>query len=178
MLIKKIEKVTTDILQDLSIKELPIPVEEIAIKRGLEIKAYDLGENVSGALVIVDGKGTIGYNPSESKVRQRFTVAHELGHYELHKHEKGLFVDKDFKVLFRDGNSSKGEIKNELEANAFAAALLMPEKFLLREVVKQNFDLSDETALKELAKLFSVSVPAMTYRIANLNLFAKLRSQQ
>lgn len=178
MLIKKIEKLTTEILQELSVKDLPIPVEEIAIKRGLEIKAYDLGENVSGALVIVDGRGTIGYNPSESKVRQRFTVAHELGHYELHKHEKGLFVDKDFKVLFRDGNSSKGEIRNELEANAFAAALLMPEKFLVKEINKRNFDLSDESDLKELAKLFSVSVSAMTFRIANLNLFAKLRNDQ
>lgn len=178
MLIKRIEKVTTEILLEQSIKDLPIPVEEIAVKRGLEIKAYDLGENVSGALVIVDGKGTIGYNPSESKVRQRFTVAHELGHYELHKHEKGLFVDKDFKVLFRDGNSSKGEIRNELEANAFAAALLMPEKFLIREINKRNFDLSDESDLKELAKLFSVSVSAMTFRIANLNLFAKLRMDQ
>lgn len=73
------------------------------------------------------GKGTIGFNPTESKTRQRFTIAHELGHFELHKQDSGLFVDKEFKMLFRDQNSSSGEIRKEQEANAFAAAILMPE---------------------------------------------------
>jgi Zn-dependent peptidase ImmA (M78 family) len=176
MLSKRIEKVTLDILENLKINELPIPVEEIAKKRGLEIKAYDLGEDISGALIIDRGKGTIGYSPKESKVRQRFTIAHELGHYELHKQETGLFIDKEFKILFRDGNSSKGEIKKEQEANAFAAALLMPEKLLVKEIKKNNFDLGDEDSLKQLAKLFNVSVSAISFRIANLNLFYKLRS--
>ncbi len=168
---KKIERITNNILEELNITKLPIPVDEIAKKRGLDIRAYDLGENVSGVLVMESGKGTIGFNPTESKVRQRFTIAHELGHYELHKQDNGFFIDKEFKMLFRDHNSSTGEHKKEQEANAFAAALLMPEKFVVKEIKNHNLDLSDEDSLKELAKLFNVSVPAMTYRVTNLNLF-------
>lgn len=171
MLNRKIEKLTSKILDDLNIKSLPIPVNKIAEFRGLAIKPYDLGEDVSGVLVIKNGKGTIGINPSESSVRQRFTIAHELGHYELHNDGDELFVDKGFKVLFRDQNSSKGEIKKEQEANAFAAALLMPEKFIRKEIERNSFDLTDEDSMKKLAKTFNVSVPAMTYRISNLGLF-------
>lgn len=174
MLNKKIERLTINIVEELNITVLPIPVDEIAQKRGIEIKPYDLGENISGVLFIDSNKGTIGYNPKESKVRQRFTIAHELGHYELHKKSKDLFIDKEFTVMFRDENSSLGEIKKEQEANAFAAALLMPEKFLLHEIRNRNFDLSEDDTMKELAKLFNVSVPAMTFRIANLNLFWKI----
>lgn len=176
MLLKRIEKITVDILKNYGISKLklPIQVDKIARKRGLQIKPYDFGTNVSGALVIDSGTGTIGYNPTESKVRQRFTIAHELGHYELHKQDSSLFIDKGFTVLFRDQNSSKGEIKNEQEANAFAAALLMPEKFVWNEIKKQNLDLSDEDSMKQLAKIFDVSVPAMTFRIANLNIFWKI----
>jgi Zn-dependent peptidase ImmA (M78 family) len=168
---KRIERIANSILEELGINKLPIPVDEIAKKRGLDIRAYDLGENVSGVLVMESGKGTIGFNPTESKVRQRFTIAHELGHYELHKQDNGFFIDKEFKMLFRDHNSSTGEYKKEQEANAFAAALLMPEKFVVKEIKNHNLDLSDEDSMKELAKLFNVSVPAMTYRVTNLNLF-------
>ncbi len=170
MISKRIEKMISNILDDFGITKLPVPVEEIAKKRGLEIKAYDLGVNVSGVLVMEAGKGTIGFNPNESKVRQRFTIAHELGHYEMHKQDNGFFIDKEFQVLYRDENSSTGELKKEQEANAFAAALLMPEKFVLKEIKNHSLDLSDENSMKELAKRFNVSVPALTYRIVNLNL--------
>ena len=174
MLNKRIEKITIQILDEFKINELPIPVNEIAIKRGLEVKAYDLGEDVSGALVINNGKGFIGYNPTESKVRQRFTIAHELGHYELHNKQNvsALFVDKQFKVEFRNLDSSTGEMVREREANAFAAALLMPERLLRKEIKNHHFDLSDDDNLQELAKLFNVSVSAMTFRLMNLKLLS------
>lgn len=171
MLNKKIERLTTKILEELKMDKLPIPIHKIAESRGLAIKPYDLGEDISGVLVIESGKGTIGFNPTESMVRQRFTIAHELGHYELHKDGDELFVDKTFKVLFRDQNSSKGEILKEQEANAFAAALLMPEHLIRKEIEKNSFDLSEENSMKKLAKTFNVSVPAMTFRISNLGLF-------
>lgn len=171
MLNKRIEKQAQKILTDLNIESLPIPIHNIIESRGIAMKAYDLGDDVSGLLVIESGKGVIGYNPNELMVRQRFTIAHELGHYELHRHEDELFVDKNFKVLFRDQNSSKGEIKKEQEANAFAAAILMPEHLVRREIEKNSFDLTDEDSMKKLAKTFHVSLPAMTFRISNLGLF-------
>ncbi|HYV94659.1 MAG TPA: ImmA/IrrE family metallo-endopeptidase [Chitinophagales bacterium] len=168
-----IEYVTSHILQQLNISKLPIPIEDIATKRGLQIKPFDLGEDVSGVLMIDNGKGTIGYNPTESKVRQRFTVAHELGHYELHKGEKELFVD-NFRVEFRNSKSSTGEILKEQQANAFAAAILMPEKLLRKEIQSRKFDLAEEGTIKELSKVFNVSTTAMAFRIANLNLFQQI----
>lgn len=170
MLNKKIEKIATQILDENKIDKLPIPINEIAFKRGLAVKSYDLGENVSGVLVINDGTGFIGYNPNESKVRQRFTIAHELGHYELHNNESVLFVDKQFKVEFRNQNSASGEVIYEREANAFAASILMPEKILINEIKNHHFELSDDDNLQELAKLFNVSVSAMTFRLMNLKL--------
>lgn len=175
MLNKKIEKVTIEILNEHKIDELPIPINEIAFKRGLAIKEYDLGKDVSGVLVISNGTGFIGYNPSESPVRQRFTIAHELGHYELHnnENESALFVDKQFKVEFRNQNSSTGEMVYEREANAFAASILMPERILVKEIKNHHFELSDDDNLQELAKLFNVSVSAMTFRLMNLRLLDK-----
>jgi Zn-dependent peptidase ImmA (M78 family) len=173
MLNKRIERITVNILEELNINKLPIPIDEIVAKRGLIAKSSDLGNGVSGILVINKGIGTIGYSHIEPQVRQRFTIAHEFGHYELHRQDNDLFIDKEFKALFRDHNSSTGEMKREQEANAFAAAILMPERLLIKEIKKHNFDLSDDDSMKELAKLFDVSTPAMTYRIANLNLFWK-----
>jgi Zn-dependent peptidase ImmA (M78 family) len=171
MLNKRIEKHAQRLLSELNIDTLPIPIHKVVESRGINMKAYDLGEGISGLLVVEGGKGTIGYNPGEPTVRQRFTIAHELGHFELHKDEDELFVDKTFKVLFRDQNSSKGEIVREQEANAFAAALLMPEHLIRQEIQKNSFDLNDEDAMKKLAKAFNVSSSAMTFRISNLGLF-------
>jgi Zn-dependent peptidase ImmA (M78 family) len=94
-----------------------------------------------------------------------------LGHYLLHSNNKdSLFVDKEFKVLFRDHASSTGEHKQELEANAFAAAILMPAEKLKEQIKQLALDLTDEDAIKRLAQVFDVSAIAMTYRIANLDL--------
>jgi len=85
-----------------------------------------------------------------------------------------LFVDKTNQakqVYMRNEDSATGEIKQEREANAFAAAILMPEDMVYTELRKHQFDLNDEEALQKLADLFKVSLPAMTYRLSNLGLF-------
>lgn len=174
MVSKSIENLTQRILEEMSIKRPAVNVERIAKERGLKVIPFELGEDVSGVLYIENGKGTIGYNPIDSEVRRRFTIAHELGHYELHRLNKEIFVDnKEFKVLFRDQRSSTGEFLIEQEANAFAAALLMPRDLLIKEIAKKNIDLSDGNSdvISELATKFKVSAQAMTFRIANLNLF-------
>jgi Zn-dependent peptidase ImmA (M78 family) len=167
----KIEDKAKQILQDLNITEFPVPISTIAEARGLSIQQYDLGEKVSGVLVINRGLGTIGVNPDHGTTRQRFTIAHELGHYELHRHSKDLFIDSAYKVHFRDETSSTGEKLVEMQANAFAAAILMPRDMLIHEIKENNFDLHDETTIESLANKFQVSPMAMTYRIMNLDLF-------
>ena len=129
---------------------------------------------MSGVLDIANGVANIGYNPSESKVRQRYTLAHELGHFVLHYNDNKTFVDNEkfyqFK-MFRSGklNLSNSELECEREANAFAAALLMPQTLLNKELeAYEGFDLSDSTMITELAKKFEVSTQAMSFRIFNL----------
>jgi Zn-dependent peptidase ImmA (M78 family) len=155
-------------------KHVHVDVEEIAAKLGLQVAEHDLGDNVSGVLYIDKGKGTIGYNKSESKQRRRFTIAHEIGHFLLHRLANEIFIDKkEFKPMYRDEKSSTGEIQQEREANAFAAALLMPKDRLIRELNKMNIDLSDdnEDVIEQMAEKFQVSKQAMMFRISNLQLF-------
>lgn len=169
---KRIEEITDQILTGLNTNELPVPIKKIAEHLGIKIHSYDLGENISGVLVINNDQGIIGVNPLEPSVRQRFTIAHELGHFVLHKNSnESIFVDKDYKVLFRNQESSTGEHKREQEANAFAASILMPTKLLIEQIQNHFIDLTDEDAVKRLAQMFNVSVIAMTIRISNLNLF-------
>ncbi len=69
----------------------------------------------------------------------------------------------------RDTHSSEGTNVREIEANLFAAELLMPEEFLMRDVKRVCLlDLLDEEAVKELAQQYKVSAQAMTIRLTTL----------
>ena len=167
----RIEDLANGILSHLGISKIPIPIKMIAKKQGLQLKPYKFEGEVSGMLLIKNNIATIGYNPLESDVRQRFTIAHELGHYLLHKSQGELFVDKKFKAHYRDKTSATGEIKTEMQANAFAATILMPEKMIKEELAKSDYDFTDESQFEKLANKFNVSTLAMTYRLANLRIF-------
>ena len=159
----------TVILNSLREPTLPIPIEEIAMMRGLKVIPYPLGEDVSGLLSIEkNGQGTIGYNQDEPKVRRRFTVAHELGHYELHKEQSHLFIDKQF--IYRSLNSKNTPVNQvmEVEANTFASAILMPTELVRQEIGHRQIDLANEEVIKDLAGKFEVSVFAMSIRLKDL----------
>ncbi|GAB3910106.1 ImmA/IrrE family metallo-endopeptidase [Mucilaginibacter boryungensis] len=174
---KTIEGQIDSMLNQAGITNAPVPIESIAKSQGVQVVAYDLGNEISGVLVIDEGSGTIGYNQDHPPVRQRFTIGHELGHYMLHvprNKSKELFVDKDFIVKFRSQKPyTQTEIRHEQEANAFAAAILMPKTFIIKEARNPKYANYSETKLiEELAKVFDVSVQAMTYRFADINLFS------
>ncbi len=168
---KHVQQAVESILNSIPELQLPINIESIAKSRGILIKPYPLGDDVSGLLAIENGKAVIGVNHTESKVRRRFTIAHELGHYELHREEGKLFVDKNFK-MFRSqtsGNTPHNQ-RLEQEANAFAAAILMPEALVKQEAAKLEFDLGSEEAIQILSKKFDVSSTAMCIRLSKLGI--------
>lgn len=172
----KIEQQVAQILTEAGVVNAPVAVEQIAKLKGAAVVPYELGDEVSGVLVVEENRGTIGYNITHHKNRQRFTIAHELGHFILHLDKgksKEMFVDKDFIIKWRyEKVYTQTEFKHEQEANAFAAALLMPRNFLLDEMSKTKYeDLAETKLIEELAKVFEVSVPAMSYRFADLNKF-------
>lgn len=169
---RTIQKQVDSILSRFDIQHLPIKIEEIAKKLGLQVTPFGFDDDISGVLVIENGKGTIGYNQSESRVRRRFTIAHECAHYILHSQESNLFMDKGFNAIFRSSHSGLTEHTQllEKEANTFAAYILMPDELLKREIEKIDFDLGSEDDIKNLAKIFDVSAQAMYYRILNSSL--------
>ncbi|MDE0041060.1 MAG: ImmA/IrrE family metallo-endopeptidase, partial [Candidatus Poribacteria bacterium] len=100
----------------------------------------------------------------------RFTLAHECGHFLLHKREiaKEVHVDKAFPMLMRDSMSAMGISEMEMEANLFAAELLMPAALISEELESNPIDIDEEDAIDELARRFKVSQSAMRFRLGNL----------
>ncbi len=170
----EINRIAQDLILEHSVFAAPIKVEDIARSIGIKVIPYPLEQNMSGLLVLENGAAVIGYNQNEARVRRRFTVAHEIGHYALHrdKSDRQVFVDKNFKAMFRRVElvDEPAAARLETEANVFAACLLMPEKLVREEAGKTELDLGGEDSIKDLAKIFDVSSTAMHYRLLNLNL--------
>ncbi|MDE2039848.1 MAG: ImmA/IrrE family metallo-endopeptidase [Elusimicrobia bacterium] len=157
-----------DLLVKSEVASAPVPIEKIADTLGLEVRYEPLDGDLSGCLVRQEGsKPTVGINSQQSSNRQRFTLAHECAHFLLHKGEE-VILDRTFHVNRRDTVSQKAEEPDEIEANFFAAELLMPEKFLKEDLTGKAFDLLDDDLIEELAKKYMVSQQAFTYRLVNL----------
>ena len=88
----------------------------------------------------------------------------------LHKNfiTKEVHVDKTFPMLMRDSKASKGIDIIEIEANAFAAELLMPEAFLKEALENKSYDIDDDAFVESLAKKFKVSLHAIQLRLGKL----------
>ncbi len=168
-----INRKVSEILTKIGVSTLPVKVDDIAKSLGVDVVPYPFDDDISGTLIIDGDIGTIGYNQYESRVRRRFTIAHELGHFELHRDRSTMFLDKQFKVHFRSNASKHSEEIQEMEqeANAFAAALLMPEDLIRNQVKDVDIDLGSEEGIRHLARVFDVSTQAMSFRLANLGLF-------
>jgi Zn-dependent peptidase ImmA (M78 family) len=100
-------------------------------------------------------------NGNDSKNRRRFTCAHELGHYVMRTSVGELNEEWEF-IDLRDPISAEGNKPDEIWANKFAAALLMP-----RELVEK---LHGDLNLATLAYEFGVSTDAMGFRLDSLGL--------
>ncbi len=164
----KIEQKTKELLQKAKVSKPAIPVDDIAMLLDIDVRYAALVGNISGLFYTENGKSIIGGNSLHSPVRQRFTVAHEIGHYYL-KHKGDFFVDR--RILFRSENSKDINPKEEIEANAFAASLLMPEEMVMNEIMKNElWDSDADTVVHKLATIFEVSTQAMEIRLQNLGL--------
>jgi Zn-dependent peptidase ImmA (M78 family) len=151
--------------------DVPVDVDAVAGFLGLSVLQEDLEESVSGMLVVKDSHGVIGVNGHHHANRRRFTTAHEIGHYLLHRSGASVFVDAA-PVFFRDEVSSAGTERQEIEANAFAAELLMPKERLHERVDGMALDLYDDATVQKLARSFSVSAQALTIKLVRLGLIS------
>lgn len=160
------------LLEEQGINYAPVPVHEIAESQGIEVSYDHFDGDVSGMLFRKDALVAIGINSSHSPTRQRFTLAHELGHFLLHD-GRPVIVDKSVRINYRDERSSLATDSEEIQANQFAAELLMPRNIVFDEVIKAHGsadDIDEDWFVDELAQQFDVSRQAMEYRLINLGL--------
>lgn len=168
---RRAEQAAEALLSELGVGAPPINVEEIARRCGAQISRERFRRDLSGMLVRGDANAqssaVIGVNITHHPRRQRFTIAHEIGHLQLHRGRK-VTVDSGLRVDYRDdaGNPS---VQDERDANAFAATLLMPGEAIRRAadpLVRAGATRS--VLISDLAKTFDVSEEAMGYRLLNL----------
>lgn len=148
------------ILADYWDGRLPVDPAHIARALGLRVVTALLPADRSGALVKTREEApTILMNAADSFRRQRFTCAHEIGHYV----KRPDHPDEYEYIDYRDALASQGTNREEIYANKFAAALIMPAREVRRLAAEGLNDL-------EMASRFDVSVEAMQYRLQNLGI--------
>ena len=141
----------------------PVPLRDFASAVGItEIREHDT-EAFEGALVTDAAKtnGVILCRPG-LEPRQRFTIAHELGHFLMPSHRGASCTARNLKER---GTKDPAQ-RAEAEANRFAAGLLMPKLWIERDEAKQELDLD---RVRAIAKRYSVSVEAAANRYVELS---------
>jgi Zn-dependent peptidase ImmA (M78 family) len=157
------------LLREFGIAEVPVRLELITDGLGAIVVTQELDSELSGMLVREDSGMVIGVNKQHPLVRRRFTIAHELGHLQLHP-GRALILDTSVRVNFRDPLSSLATDREEIEANRFAAALLMPPELVIQTAAVAPQD--PDGLVRSLARRFKVSQPAMGYRLINLGILS------
>jgi Zn-dependent peptidase ImmA (M78 family) len=170
--LRKISPATAaiDLLGKLKITKAPVPVDKVVKYLGAVLLPAPLDDEISGMVFVKEKVPVIAVNSLHHPNRQRFTVAHEIGHLVLHRQhvESSVHVDKQYRVLMRDARSSKGVDDMEIAANQFAAELLMPRAILEPMLEEEVLDLDDDDLLESLSLRFKVSKQAMSHRLGSV----------
>lgn len=150
----------------------PIEIERLIGDLGIAYFEEYLPENHSGRIETDGDFYTIYVNANDGPQRRRFTAAHELAHYLLHRDllDKEGGLNRHVDVLYErvgGGNpASPFTPQHEVQANRFAAELLMPAA-----LVRSRYDRNNDN-VREMAVLFRVSQAAMKIRLQSMGLRA------
>lgn len=141
--------------------ETPVRLGALANDLGLTVVTSTLQPGISGEIrpdARVEGGYLIRINRHENRPRQRFTLAHEIAHFLLHRDAIGDGVVDD--LLYRSNLSDR----REAEANRLAADLVMPWD-AINQRMHDLENLNEEDMVAQLAQEFEVSVTAMKIRL-------------
>ena len=140
----------------------PVPLGAIARDLGISVKVSALERGRSGLIEYKNDEYTIKINRHETRERQRYTLAHELAHFLLHRdiiESSGGIVDN---VLYRSGQPEQ----IEFEANRLAADLIMPNSRIISDLSAVGVPVTDEV-IERLAEEWQVSKAAMEIRLSS-----------
>ena len=146
--------------QKLGLHLIPFDIKRLLHYYEISVCYEDMDE-LSGYVEKRGNRWFIGVNIYQSKRRQRFTMAHELGHICLHANE--ITSRREETIFFR----AQLTTRIEKEANDFASDLLIPAALLRTKIAEGRKKLS------ELADIFDVSIDAMRYKAFKLNLISE-----
>jgi Zn-dependent peptidase ImmA (M78 family) len=163
------------LLHNSNVFSLPIDVEAVAEYLSIRVLYEDFDDETSGLLVVKNGKRAIGVNRRHHPNRQRFTIAHEIGHFVLHHDnfedpKNEIHIDKKWAYFRSAAPTAGGNEREEYEANQFAAELLMPEELVKQLIKKSRINLTDDFDIANLASMLKVSEQALTIRLVALKL--------
>lgn len=167
------EALASQLLAESGVSDPPVDVERLAASHGALVSRSPFKDGeVSGMLMRREGQPpVIGVNDAHPERRQRFTIAHELGHLLLHPGRE-VVLDRPVRINLRDKTSSMATDQEEIEANAFAASLLMPAELVRSELLNLDPAIRQDPdrCTIQLADVFRVSTAAMGFRLINLGL--------
>jgi len=165
MNIFKSKRIANEILEELNEYNAPIDIDSIVKKYDIDVFVSDLSDNISGVFEPKENGGTIYVNANHSEKRNNFSVAHEFGHFVL-GHCDSIHVDK----IYRNQNSSLAISPKEIEANNFAAEILMPKRLVekhINKLLSKGVNTIDKI-VNELMTIFNVSKQAITIKLSSL----------
>jgi hypothetical protein len=143
------------------LSDAPVKLGALARDLGLEVFTSSMKPGISG-LIEPSETARSGYrikiNRHESVERQRFTLAHEISHYLLHReHIRNGVIDN---TLYRSSLSNKQEI----EANRLASRIVMPDAAVSQ--LRENYSgLTFDEMVHRMARDLRVSEPAMRIKL-------------
>lgn len=152
--------------QRLSLGDDAADLEGIATRRDALVFRHHFGANAPDGMYVYDGEvAMIVVNAAKPPQRQRFTLAHEIGHHELHRVRGPMqLVDVDVNAT-TDASGAKDP--DEVAANAFAAHLLLPRTALEQLLGDKRNSQVTELDLVEIVRRYRVSWSTACWRLYN-----------
>jgi Zn-dependent peptidase ImmA (M78 family) len=143
------------------LQELPVKVGALAKDLGIIVKKATLSAGISGEIKETNDEVIVRINRHDVKARQRFTIAHEIAHFLLHRDKIGDGITDD--ILYRSSLSDE----LEAQANRLAADIIMPWP-LIEESLKELKGKKVEEKIEIIAGQADVSVTAMKIRFGKI----------
>ena len=188
MIKEKEKKIIDQLIKDYNSNQeindqIPVNIVEKIKEQNIELNelCYDLHDEVLGEIKKENGKYKINIQGYDFNYRRRFTMAHELGHYKLHKDlldDEGLDDGLSYETMYR--KNAKISSNQETQANKYAIEMLVPKELIISivkelnkikeipRIIDENGEANNLNLIEYLSNRFEVSKIALGFRLNQL----------